>query len=98
MADVFRISYPAPLIFKNGESPDIRRFSTKDRDVACENIRFSSLLAAGDVEKRMFSQANRDVFLVSNEILSVAGAIYAEFPLFWESYNDYFLAYKFARA
>ena len=41
---------------------------------------------------------DRDVFLVSNEILYIAGAIYAEFPLFWESYNDYFLAYKFARA
>ncbi|KAJ7385648.1 hypothetical protein OS493_013674 [Desmophyllum pertusum] len=25
------------------------------------------------------------------------GAIYAEFPLFWESYSDYFLAFKFAR-
>lgn len=70
MAEVFLISYPAPLIFKNGESPDIRHFSTKDGDV----------------------------FLLSNEILYIAGAIYAEFPLFWESYNDYFLAYKFARA
>jgi len=25
------------------------------------------------------------------------GAIYAEFPLFWERYNDYYLAFKFAR-
>ena len=41
-----------------------------DVDVACENIRFSSLFAAGDVEtspvaksgkKRLFSQANVDV-------------------------------------
>lgn len=26
------------------------------------------------------------------------GAIYAEFPLFWECYNDYYLAFKFARS
>jgi len=27
----------------------------------------------------------------------ISGAIYAEFPLFWEYYSDYYLAFKFAR-
>ena len=52
-------------------------WSLSDLCVACENIRFSSLFAAGDVsretfpaakseEKRMFSQANLcDMFLLA---------------------------------